>query len=228
MPLRDLLKKKDKLNHEAEAGPQSPQASQFTFMRTDTNTQELIEPPDFNDAIHDGASETKGHRFSLLKGGRSRSSSNASTSSRNTEKSKEKDRSPNSKRLSQRLGLKKETSSSSVPQYLPDIDDDQSASGGVEDKWEQRATMLARENEKNRSGTSTPAGDKMPDVGAMHIGGNKPNSVISTEADDNIQEAIRLHEEGDLVNATKMFGRLADPNGQNNALSQVLYGLALR
>lgn len=25
-----------------------------------------------------------------------------------------------------------------------------------------------------------------------------------------------------------MFGKLADPNGANNALSQVLYGLALR
>ena len=25
-----------------------------------------------------------------------------------------------------------------------------------------------------------------------------------------------------------MFGRLADPKGENNALSQVLYGLALR
>ena len=32
----------------------------------------------------------------------------------------------------------------------------------------------------------------------------------------------------DLTNSTKMFGRLADPNGENNALSQVLYGLALR
>jgi hypothetical protein len=32
----------------------------------------------------------------------------------------------------------------------------------------------------------------------------------------------------DLVRSTEMFGRLADPNGANNALSQVLYGLALR
>ena len=46
--------------------------------------------------------------------------------------------------------------------------------------------------------------------------------------DVNIQEAIRLHEAGDLVNSTKMFGRLADPNGENDPLSQVLYGLALR
>lgn len=63
----------------------------------------------------------------------------------------------------------------------------------------------------------------------------------------NIQEAIRLHETGgkwqshdyyymqngllgiaELEVSTKMFGKLADPNGANNALSQVLYGLALR
>ena len=32
----------------------------------------------------------------------------------------------------------------------------------------------------------------------------------------------------DLQRSTAMFGRLADPKGANNALSQVLYGLALR
>jgi hypothetical protein len=32
----------------------------------------------------------------------------------------------------------------------------------------------------------------------------------------------------ELEKSTDMFRRLADPNGANNALSQVLYGLALR
>lgn len=32
----------------------------------------------------------------------------------------------------------------------------------------------------------------------------------------------------DLERSTEIFGRLANPNGTNNALSQVLYGLALR
>lgn len=32
----------------------------------------------------------------------------------------------------------------------------------------------------------------------------------------------------DLERSTQLFGRLADPNGANNPLSQVLYGLALR
>lgn len=32
----------------------------------------------------------------------------------------------------------------------------------------------------------------------------------------------------ELEASTSIFGRLADPNGADNALSQVLYGLALR
>lgn len=32
----------------------------------------------------------------------------------------------------------------------------------------------------------------------------------------------------ELEKSTQMFAQLADPNGANNALSQVLYGLALR
>ena len=58
--------------------------------------------------------------------------------------------------------------------------------------------------------------------------GSKEGIVGSPKVDDNIQEAIRLHEEGSLEEATNMFARLADPMGQNNAMSQVLYGLALR
>lgn len=38
----------------------------------------------------------------------------------------------------------------------------------------------------------------------------------------------KLNFEPDLRRSTAMFGRLADPDGENNALSQVLYGLALR
>jgi hypothetical protein len=52
--------------------------------------------------------------------------------------------------------------------------------------------------------------------------------VSSKAIDEDIQEAIRLHEAGDLEQSTKLFGRLADPEGANNPLSQVLYGLALR
>lgn len=52
--------------------------------------------------------------------------------------------------------------------------------------------------------------------------------ISSKEIDADIQTAIRWHEEGELEQSTELFGRLADPQGANNPLSQVLYGLALR
>ncbi|KAK7923373.1 hypothetical protein PG985_007444 [Apiospora marii] len=63
--------------------------------------------------------------------------------------------------------------------------------------------------------------------------GNEPRptttrKVSSQQIDADIQEAIRLHEDGQLEQSTVKFGILADPNGANNPLSQVLYGLALR
>jgi hypothetical protein len=39
---------------------------------------------------------------------------------------------------------------------------------------------------------------------------------------------LHINARADLVRSTEMFGRLANPNSANNALSQVLYGLALR
>ncbi|KAK4540819.1 hypothetical protein LTR36_008896 [Oleoguttula mirabilis] len=88
-----------------------------------------------------------------------------------------------------------------------------------EAQWEKRATILAQGNplleeqqkqqEKSRSHSRSP-------------------SIVDEAGDENILEAIRLHESGDLERSTAMFGRLSDPKGANNALSQVLYGLALR
>jgi hypothetical protein len=138
-----------------------------------------------------------------------------------------------------------------VPQDLPAIvapDDPEADKEGHESQWENRATMLARENEKNRSRPPTPVRDMTHDLAhvRLHNGssddappnwplaappspsGPKKGVVSSKEIDDNIQEAIRLHEAGDLERSTALFGRLADPKGANNPLSQVLYGLALR
>jgi hypothetical protein len=106
---------------------------------------------------------------------------------------------------------------------LPDIS---GSDGEQTDAWEQRATMLAKENVKNRSRPKTP---DMPDIAAIELGEAAEHRPVSSQkTDDNIQKAISLHEAGKLEDATRMFGRLADPNGENNALSQVLYGLALR
>jgi hypothetical protein len=69
----------------------------------------------------------------------------------------------------------------------------------------------------------------MPDIATLELGEAAAHRPVSSQkTDDNIQKAINLHEAGELEEATRMFGRLADPNRENNALSQVLYGLALR
>jgi hypothetical protein len=233
MPLRDLLKKKEKLETETDSAEALPTPPQITFIRSDTDTQEVISLPDdppnqfYDPPASAGGSSDGGHRarFSRLTG-RSRSQSTASNASRSSETSKSKERSRDSRRLSQRLGLRKPESSAVVPDDLPDIQDGQDGDG---DAWEQRATILARENEKSRSRPATPVNEDMPEVGGMKLTEAKEGGIVASKnTDDNIQEAIRLHEAGELNNATRMFGRLADPNGENNALSQVLYALSLR
>ena len=111
--------------------------------------------------------------------------------------------------------------------------DDGQDSGAAESQWEKRATILAKKNEESRSRPATPVGPSRSGLDSfqdMNISGSPgEKGVVSTQyVDDNIQEAIRLHEAGELQTSTRMFGRLADPKGENNALSQVLYGLALR
>jgi hypothetical protein len=236
MPLRDLLKKKDK--HAEREAEDVPAAPEFKFYRSDTNHQVEIDPPGFDDGLNgpgavDGSAEGRGNR--LFKQ-RNRSVSNASGVSVSSNASdRPSSRHSSSKRLSERLHLRKsEATSASVPDDLPAISADAEQEGGdaKESQWEKRATILARKNEESRSRPSSAVGPA-PDIerfGDMKLGGGhkRDRSVSSKRADDNIQEAIRLHEAGELEVSTKMFGRLADPNGENNALSQVLYGLALR
>ena len=245
MPLRDILKKKAKVaNTVTPVELEVEEPPVFTFMRSDTHTQEIISPPTFSSKESSNPpSFTDGHtesRTSRLFKGRSRSVSNASaasTASRTSEQSNAK--SPHSKRLSERLHLRRSVASSaSVPQDLPEIltADAEGTDGGagVESQWVKRATMLAKQNDESRSRPASPVGGPTADSGAfknMAISespGQEKGVVSSQSVDDNIQEAIRLHEAGELETSTRMFGRLADPNGDNNALSQVLYGLALR
>jgi len=250
MTLRDLLKKKDKGEPPSEPGTSSstpaPEPPVFTFMRSDTHTQEIISPPTFSSTesepqqhLNDGSADETRSRLGRFRGkSHSRSASGSSTHTSGEKKRKSRERSPNPKRLSQRLHLKRsDPSSSHVPQDLPDIVGD--GKEVVESQWEHRATILARENERQRSRPGTPTGSAVAELTALSsgliLGGrdgereSSPGQVVATKyVDDNIQEAIRLHEAGDLATSTQMFGRLADPHGENNALSQVLYGLALR
>lgn len=244
MPLRDMLKKKDKLTAENYPKPPPiPDEPEFTFMRSDTHTQEIISPPTFSsqessDAPSFADSKSGTRKSSGLFKRRPRTSSNASgasVSSRGSDKSKSKS---GHKRLSQRLHLRRsEASSTAVPVDLPEITvgDDTTDVTGIESQWEARATILAKKNEQQRSRPTTPVGSvtDLRKFGDMTMGEKSSSpgdqGVVSSKyVDDNIQEAIRLHEAGELEISTQMFGRLADPNGENNALSQVLYGLALR
>jgi hypothetical protein len=241
MPFKDLLKKKDKVEAHMPEVDDRPDTPKFTFVRTDTNSQEIITPPTFygDDKASPYLDGNADSRTGKLFKARPRSTSVASTGSASSHTSqKSKQDSPKTKRLSQRLHLRRsEISSASVPDDLPEIqvsDEGQDGGAGVESQWEKRATILARKNEETRSRPTTPvprspAGlESFHDMNISGSSGQEKGVVLSKYADDNIQEAIRLHEAGELERSTGMFGRLADPNGENNALSQVLYGLALR
>ncbi|KAL9053972.1 MAG: hypothetical protein Q9162_004462 [Coniocarpon cinnabarinum] len=106
----------------------------------------------------------------------------------------------------------------------------------AEARWEERATLLAQAESGSRSRSVSTVGSER--AGSTHAsphrgldGASRPNhmrKVSDEQGDVDIQKAIRLHDEGQLEQATKMFRKLADPTGLNNALGQVLYGLALQ
>ncbi|KAJ2892280.1 hypothetical protein MKZ38_010053 [Zalerion maritima] len=255
MGLRDLLKKKDDISERGHSDPDTVgrlAAPEFTFIRSDTHTQEIITPPsihhdhDMTDnsgylSATSPSSSSKNHRgFDVFRSNRNRSTSDVSSTSSVGASGDARKR-----RLSQRLHLSRHPSTSDiVPQNLPEIrvpNEADDLESQVE--WEKRATILARENEKHRSrpvsptrvspGTAKTATFAVPAVvgvlGAGALDAPKSDGVVSSKkTDENIQEAIRLHEEGELESSTRLFGILADPNGANNPLSQVLYGLALR
>ncbi|KAK2050267.1 HCP-like protein [Colletotrichum somersetense] len=233
MGLRDILKKKDHL----ENGDASSQdavdrlaAPEFTFIRSDTHSQEIIHPPsvpadetkdqllspDESVVVGGGGGQKPRRSLDVFFGSRSRSASASSQASTTSNRKI-------GRRLSERLHLgRSPASSENVPQNLPDIITTAEGEEG-ELEWEKRATILAS---ANKSRPETPAADKEP---GNTTRGRSPSAAVSSPAiDENIQEAIRLHEAGDFEKSTAMFARLADPKGANNTLSQFLYGLALR
>lgn len=255
MGLRDILKKKDGIvqnsRNQRDGAGNSLQTPEFTFVRSDTHTQEVIHPPSDgtsmhemqDDASHLSASDTRPRCLSeAFRPNRSSRNSSVSSSDNN--------RPSPVRRLSQRLHLSRSpVSSENVPANLPEIVTT-TADPGVdkertESQWEKRATLLAQTANENealqRNGPVFPIGPSGSSLHPVQDGtvamrtvddgklADLRHGVASTPAiDADIQEAIRLHEEGDLRQSTKLFGVLADPSGANNPLSQVLYGLALR
>ncbi|KAI0205006.1 HCP-like protein [Astrocystis sublimbata] len=271
MGLRDLVKKKDRLG-EGGAGYSETldrlSGPEFTLIRSDTNTHEIIYPPTHPAADHGrdperdrhlsareaGPAPSKARRSLDVFRPRSRGNSLLSASGDSNDDSPSKDH----RRLSQRLGLSRHSSHSSnrksktseyvpedLPQDLPQINitttndpataETSEAKDAREQQWEKRATILASTNEARQRSRSVSASVSpssshatLAGLGSAVDGPETKRVVSSKETDQDIQEAIRLHEEGDLEQSTLLFGRLADPYGANNPLSQVLYGLALR
>lgn len=239
MPLRDLLKKKDKIEQRnaaqsltgptGQAGALAPPAAPFKFVRSDTHSEEVINPPSF-------ASDIDVARLSGQAGVPPSPPSPRSGifrgSSRN---SSERDGSPHKehRRLSQRLYLSMNKSRSSsthsinLPSNLPDIPDAYSPRGDQQEKeagWEQRATLLANTNRPRTPSSVDEATAKMAQLETEPARG-RPSRASDAESDITIQDAIRAHEEGRLTEAAEMFKTLAD---DGNVLSAVLYGLSLR
>ena len=245
MTLKDILKKKEKIKQDATPSTVSTSepnlmAEGFTFLRSDTNTQELIQPPSFTS---ESTEPTPPKNQKRLSGhfARLRNASDASIHSAQTRVSAKSE-----KRLSQRFHLNRSrtpsASSVNVPTDLPEIQDLAVRGEETEAQWEERATMLAKGNPNNKPGPLDNGQSKEETVEDKlyqeHFPQERPpdtqegfivrpavtRSVSSAKADESIQEAIRLHEMGDLTNSTAMFGRLAD----SSAMAQIMFGLSLR
>ena len=255
MTLKDLLKKRDKIHDDAlpPAAPPSIDPLEFTIMRSDTHTQELISPPTFasdNQPQHTSNESQHSHNpFSRL-----RKSSLASSSSKSPSKDEKRPSSKEGKRLSQSLHFRSNSRKSSqasvnVPSDLPEIQNVAVDKEEQQAQWEQRATILAdanantraralshsdqgsqspqqRGHRRSRSDISIPASAVVQVEPRAHLGDRAvvKRSISDQKGDENIQEAIRLHEAGELSRSTEMFGRLA----ASNAMAQIMYGLALR
>lgn len=253
--LKDLLKKKEKIDENAHAPPDGSAAPpEFKFIRSTTTNEEVIEPPTFPGDEPPAATKEKKQQGEHRRILGFRHSSNAAITKDPTatapaasgERASQQlpARPKADRRLSERFHLGHHRgrsqsgsteSSANLPDDLPaapegvvaptnpaavSTTEQKEAKEQREAQWEKRATMLAMKNplldgQTDQETPSTRSKSRSP-------------SIANETGDVNIQEAIRLHESGDLERSTAMFGRLAEPKGQNNALAQVLYGLALR
>lgn len=252
--LKDLLKKKEKIEAHASQPQEQPlKPPEFTFIRSTTSDFETIltignEQQKSKPKQSGEHKRTLGFRNSFHSGSSKESAPAPTTPATSLEVESGTRQLPvrpkSERRLSDVLHLTGRSrsrsntaeTSANLPTDLPDApdaavrsragtietDNDNEAGEQREALWEKRATVLAM---------NSPLRDDriMSETGSTGSTG-RPKSVSISDAtgDVNIQDAIKLHEAGDLVRSTEMFGQLADPDGANNALAQVLFGLALR
>jgi TPR repeat protein len=252
--LKDLLKKKEKIAENAQpVQPSTLDVPEFKIIRTTTESEEIIQPPD--DPViqpdpsslspqkqRDKSKEHK-HHFGFRK------SANAEVTKDPTAVQEQQQlpvRPKEERRISSRLHFHRqsrtpsaESSSANLPQDLPnaptavgpvasepgDAEEVKEVNQQREAQWERRATILAQNNKLLEQEVQRGRSDEDQERARSR---SKNRNISEQRADDDIQEAIRLHEIGELRLSTDMFGRLGDPQRANNALAQVLYGLALR
>ncbi|KAL5121262.1 hypothetical protein ACEQ8H_000730 [Pleosporales sp. CAS-2024a] len=219
MPLKDLLKKKDKIKDE---GALSADVPEFHFFRTTTSTQESIQPPSHPDDPTRAAPSLRIPTRAGFGIFRRPSSGGSQPGTEGAAKGLE--------RL--HFGRSRSSSSANVPENLPEVGGDGVARTEEEEaSWEKRATVLVTEGAL-AGGPSAPTSPRVAVTNARARGVAKSRSrsasINAPEDEVTIQKAIQLHEQGNLEASTALFGKLADPNKHNNALAQVLYGLALR
>ncbi|KAJ5210020.1 Tetratricopeptide-like helical [Penicillium cf. griseofulvum] len=239
--LRNILHKRDDLGttQTSQNESETPPAPEFKLIRSDTHTQEILTPPSHpNDQSQYPSSPTQEEPTSPRRSFQLFNRSPRPGSATSQSPPHRERRLSNLLHLGPRSRSNSRDSSANLPTDLPQIDDDRSASNQEREAlWEKRATVLVQRNPQfAQSGSSLPRqGEGEASLGlGLGLEQARPRSSSQSRVgmdpneDINIQEAIRLHESGDLERSTQMFGQLADPNGANNPLSQVLYGLALR
>jgi hypothetical protein len=267
--LKDLLKKKERTSEDAHQQLAPPAAHpEFTFIRSTTESEEVIQPPTYTD--DDDAPRTSkdkrrtlGFRHSFHSVTSTSSSSPPLPAAADPSSQPLPSRPKGERRLSQRLHLHRrdrsrstsaEYSSSNLPHDLPEAPDAVASprasrlDGGDEDdegeaaaqerreeQWEKRATMLAKNSPFRDGQFQAEHGEQRVSASGSENGrkgtgtdATTTTTMTTTGTDVKMQEAIRLHETGDIRRSTEMFATLADPRGANLALAQVLYGLALR
>jgi hypothetical protein len=246
MPLRDILKKKDKHKDVSalEPGPALPPRPPFTFLRSDTYTQDVLSLPEDSPedppydppydpweplSLTDGAGGGRRQAFSQLTG-LSHSRSNASNTSRSSDasKSKDKDRPHDHRRLSERLGLRKGETSANVPQDFHEIADRQYEDGNAR---EQRATILAKENENSQITYDHP--EFSSSVAGRPAGGSSSNreDLLDLNDEQPIYHSVQEHPLNEdkpsipydeFVDGPRGTGRNTEPytGGRSRAYSQ--------
>jgi hypothetical protein len=172
MTLKDLLKKKDKVQAESSSSQHltlPEEAPAFTFLRTTTNTQEVIVPPIYP-GDQPSSEHSPGKRLSRFRRHSNASQSQASHSGQQNEKLDARPKSE--RRLSERLHLgsrnrSASTSSVNIPADLPEIQGEEG-----EEVWEKRATLLAKSNpntpDEGKRSSDAPVVDESGDVEAPY------------------------------------------------------------